>query len=150
MSKTVLKSVYKRFSVKRLGFFGLLFLTLLLINANVALASTSISPTTAMTGVPTDFKVKGLTANTIYTVYVDSSLEYNGTADSDGVLAFTITFDSAGTVQLVIKDSAGSSTVATFTITVYDIISMIMPYFIILIMLGVLVGVLGSFTDVFK
>jgi len=140
--------------VKRVALFGIpifsLFLTLLLLNANIVVASTSISPTTAMTGVPTDFKVRGLTADTQYTVYVDGTLEANTTTDSDGVLSFTLTFDTAGTYQIVIKDITGTSTVATLTVTVYDIISMIMPYFIILIMLGVLVGVLGSFTDIFK
>ena len=151
MSLVIPKTVKKRFlNPRALSLFTLALVALLGINVGLVLASTyTISPTTAMTGVPTDFKVGGLTSGTSYNVTIDGSLEFsNLVADSDGYISFSYTFSSSGTYQIAVVDNG--TTIATFSVTAYDLINMIMPYFIILIMLGVLVGVLGSFTDIFK
>ena len=126
------------------------FLFVLLLASPILASTVSISPTTAMVGVPTDFTIKGLTSGTQYTIYIDGSLVKNATADSSGYISFSYTFTESGAQSVVVKDGAGSTTVATLTVTVYDIVNMIVPYFVIIIALGVLAGLMKSMTDVFN
>jgi len=131
----------------------------------------AISPATATYGLTTrrdtvraniQFTVTatGLTAGTVYTLYVDGSLYRNKTASSTSmdfdVVLTSDYVDQSVTIEL--KDSAGSTTHATLTVYVEDVIPQhiinmiggLLPYIAGFSLIGVFLGVIGGLAYIVK
>lgn len=118
-----------------------------------ALAAAELSPEgpTLIAGIPFQFTCTGLNASKGFGVSIDAGTtwEANGTSDADGDAVFSVTITTSGEYTLGIYD--GYAPVQdTISISVIDLVEMIMPYVILIVTLSVLFGVVGMIQGMIK
>lgn len=105
-------------------------------------ASISVSPGSASSimGFPVTQSFTGLTADTEYKIYCtnDGNSSVTFTADSDGKATVTQTPPDTGANNYQLRLSAGSSSLASWTVDNTDIMIYIIPMFSLMIVFGIL------------
>jgi len=112
----------------------------------------SVSRDTVRANMPFTLTATGLTASTYYTLYIESTLKYNRTTGSAETLEFEVTLGDEyvdQTVDIHLKDSAGTTTHDTVQVLVEDIIPQhvidmvggLMPYIFVFGVLGALFAI---------
>lgn len=112
----------------------------------------SVSRDTVRANMPFKLTATGLTASTYYTLYIETTLKYNRSTGSSTTLEFEVVLDETyvdQTVNLYLKDSAGSATHDSVQVLVEDIIPQhvidmvggLMPYIFVFGVLGALFGI---------
>lgn len=125
---------------KRIALGALLLLAVLCVSPVAAAIGVTPGSSTSLMGFPVSQSFTGLTADTEYRISCtsDGNSSVTFTSDSDGKATVTQTPPETGANTYELRLSAGSSSLASWTVENTDIMIYIIPLFQLVIIFGVL------------